>query len=185
MYSLSRDEREFLRRVALESIRHGLEAERPLVPDPGEYISRLQVPGAVFVTLNLHGKLRGCIGSLEARRPLVEDVARNAYSAAFMDGRFPPLSPEEFPDLELHLSLLTPLEPLTVEDREDLLNTLQPGVDGLLLEDPPHRSTFLPQVWESLADPEEFLGELLLKAGLSRDHWSGTLCFHRYRVEEF
>ena len=185
MFSLSQDEREVLRKVALDSIRHGLEAGRPLVPDLGEASSILRAPGAAFVTLDLHGRLRGCIGSFEARRPLLEDVAQNAYSAAFMDFRFPPLSTEELPDLELHLSLLTPLEPLTVAGRQDLLNTLQPGVDGLLLEDLPHRSTFLPQVWESLPDPEEFLGELLRKAGLSRDHWSGTLRFHRYGVEEF
>ena len=182
---LSEDERKVLRRVALESIRHGLEVGRPLVPAHGEATPGLQLPGAAFVTLNLHGKLRGCIGSFEARRPLLEDVAQNAYAAAFMDYRFPRLSPEEFPDLDVHLSLLTPLEPLRVGGREDLLNALRPGVDGLLLEDPPHRSIFLPQVWESLADPEEFLGELLLKAGLPRDHWSETLCFHRYRVEEY
>jgi len=145
---LSEGERETLRRVALDSIRYGLE--------------------------------KG-----EARRPLIQDVAHNASSAAFMDFRFSRLSEAEFLELDLHISLLTPLEPLRVESREDLLKNLRPGVDGLLLEDSPHRATFLPQVWGTLEDPEDFVGELFLKAGLSRDHWSKTLCFHRYVVEEF
>ncbi|MFH1762877.1 MAG: AmmeMemoRadiSam system protein A [Gemmatimonadota bacterium] len=182
---LSDDEREFLRRVALDSILCGLEKGRALEPELEAVPPCLRVPGAAFVTLNLRGQLRGCVGSFEARRPLLQDVARNAYSAAFRDFRFPPLSTEEFPELELHISLLTPLEPLGVESREDLLRKLRPGVDGLLLEEPPHRATFLPQVWESLRDPKDFLEELFLKAGLRRDHWSDALRFHRYSVEEF
>ena len=181
---LSDDERRTLRRVALDSIWNGLETGRPLEPELDRIPPALRAPGAVFVTLNLHGKLRGCVGSFEARRSILEDVAQNAYSAAFKDLRFPPLSHAEIPDLVLHISLLTPLTPLEVENREDLLKELRPGVDGLLLEDPPHRATFLPQVWNSLEDPEEFLGELFLKAGLPRDHWSGALGFHRYGVEE-
>jgi AmmeMemoRadiSam system protein A len=102
-----------------------------------------------------------------------------------MDFRFSPLSDTELPDLELHISLLTPLVPLRVESREELLQKLRPGMDGLLLEDPPHRATFLPQVWKSLEEAEDFLGELFLKAGLPPDHWSMTLSFHRYGVEEF
>jgi len=182
---LSDDERETLRRVALDSIRNGLETGCPLEPGLDRIPPALRAPGAVFVTLNLHGKLRGCVGSFEARRPLLEDVAQNAYSAAFRDFRFPPLVDAELPDLDLHISLLTPLVPLEVECREDLLKELRPGVDGLLLEDPPHRATFLPQVWSSLEDPEDFLGELFLKAGLPRDHWSKALGFHRYGVVEF
>ena len=182
---LTGEEREILRRVAKDSIRDGLEAGRPVDPDRSGITPALEAPGAAFVTLNIHGRLRGCIGSFEARGPLLQDVARNAYSAAYMDYRFSPVSEAELPHLEVHISILSPLEPLVVENREDLLQSLEPGVDGLLLEDPPHRATFLPQVWNSLEDPQDFLGELLLKAGLSRDHWSETLCFHRYRVEEF
>ena len=182
---LSEGERETLRRVALDSIRYGLEKGRPLEPELDEFSGALGAPGAVFVTLTLHGQLRGCVGSFEARRPLIQDVAHNASSAAFMDFRFSPLSEAEFLELDLHISLLTPLEPLRVESREDLLKKLRPGVDGLLLEDSPHRATFLPQVWGSLEEPGDFVGELFLKAGLSRDHWSKTLCFHRYGVEEF
>jgi AmmeMemoRadiSam system protein A len=182
---ITAEDREALRRIALDSIQHGLREGRALEPKLGNLSESLRKPGAVFVTLNRHGQLRGCVGSFEAKRPLALDVAQNAYSAAFMDFRFSPLSQEEFPDVEVHISLLTPLVPLPVESREELLAALRPREDGLLLEDPPHRATFLPQVWDSLPDPEVFLKELLQKAGLPADHWSNTLVFHRYRVEEF
>jgi uncharacterized protein len=180
----SGEERETLRAVAWESIRHGLEHGRALEVVPGHHPPSLQKPGAAFVTLELRGQLRGCVGSLEPRRPLVADVARNAYAAAFHDFRFRPLVASELPDLDLHVSVLTPLVPLEAGSRQELLQALRPGVDGLFLEDPPYRSTFLPQVWESLEDPEGFLQELLRKAGLPRDHWSPTLRFQRYTVEE-
>jgi len=183
--SLTQDERTLLRAIALNSIRHGLEKGIPLEPDRDSLPQPLWEPGATFVTLQLHGRLRGCIGSFEGSRPLAEDVAQNAYSAAFMDFRFPPVSAEEVPDLDLHISLLTPLEPMVVESREDLLGQLRPGIDGLLVEDGSHRATFLPQVWESLPDPGRFLEELFLKAGLARDHWSKGLSFRRYGVVEF
>ena len=182
---LSDAHRETLRKVALDSIEHGLGTGGPLEPDLAEVPPVLCDPGAVFVTLHRDGRLRGCVGSLEARRPLIHEVARSAYSAAFNDYRFRPLSESEISGLDIHISLLTPLEPFPVKDRGELLKKLRPGRDGLLLEDPPHRSTFLPQVWNSLPDPVDFLEELLLKAGLARDHWSRTLSFHRYEVEEF
>ncbi|MBT8397757.1 MAG: AmmeMemoRadiSam system protein A [Gemmatimonadetes bacterium] len=183
--ALSKEERDALRGIALASIRSGLAHHRPQEPAMSEVSSRLREPGATFVTLNLRGQLRGCVGSLEARRPLAEDVAKNAYSAAFGDPRFPPLSWEELADLEVHISLLSPLEPLLVRNRRALLELLRPDVDGLVMEDPPHRATFLPQVWGSLPEPENFLGELFLKAGLGRDHWSETVSFSRYSVYEF
>lgn len=183
--SLLDQDREILRQVALDSIRHGIAHGFPLPVTPGSYPAPLEEPGAVFVTLEMEGRLRGCIGSYLARRPLVRDVAENAYAAAFKDPRFPPLTSTELPGLDLHISLLTPPVPLEVESREALLATLRPGVDGLLLEDPPHRSTFLPQVWASLPDPEEFLDHLLRKGGLPKGHWSSTLRFHRYTVQEF
>jgi AmmeMemoRadiSam system protein A len=101
-----------------------------------------------------------------------------------MDHRFSPVSRAELEDLEIHISLLSPLEPLDVDTREELLDLLRPGVDGLLLEDPPHRSTFLPQVWDSLPDPADFVNELLQKGGLPPNHWSVTLQVFRYTVEE-
>ena len=181
---LTPEERALLLQIAGEAIRWGLEAQRPMEVDPEEYSQALRAEGAVFVTLRRGGQLRGCVGSIEPRRSLVEDVARNAHAAAFLDPRFPGLRPEEMEDLELHVSILSPLDPLQVRGRDELIRRLRPGVDGLLLEDPPHRSTFLPQVWDSLPDPERFLSELLLKAGLPADHWSSTLTFHRYSVTE-
>jgi AmmeMemoRadiSam system protein A len=115
----------------------------------------------------------------------VEDVARNAFAAAFHDHRFPALKEAELGGIELHISRLTTPQLAPVRSREELLARLVPGTDGLLMEDPPHRSTFLPQVWSTLAEPEAFLRELFRKAGLPGDHWSETLTFHRYQVEEF
>lgn len=182
---LSPEERKTLRAVALTSIRHGLAEGRPLEPDSYPRDHPFSRPGAVFVTLHLNGELRGCVGSFEARRSLILDVTRNAYSAAFSDFRFPPVTEAEVDALEIHISLLSPLEPLPVANRADLLTAIRPGKDGLLLEDLTHRATFLPQVWESLPDPADFTRELFLKAGLSGDHWSDTVRFHRYSVEEF
>ena len=182
---LTDQHREVLRQVALDSILHGVEEGRALPISLESYPGPLREEGAVFVTLEWGGRLRGCIGSNLARRPLVEDVVENAFAAAFRDPRFPSMSREEFDGLELHISLLTPLEPIQVKSRGQLLEILRPGLDGLLLEDPPHKSTFLPQVWDALPEPSSFLDELLLKAGLPRDHWSETLRFHRYAVEEF
>lgn len=183
--SLCPEDQECLRDVAEASIRAGLDTGRPLDPEPEHFPPGLGVPAATFVTLRLNGSLRGCVGSFEANRPLLEDVAKNAFAAAFRDHRFSPLTWDELAGLEIHISLLTPLTPLTVRNRQELIRGLRPGVDGLLLEDPPHRSTFLPQVWEALPDPENFLGELFLKAGLSENYWSDTLTFSRYGVEEF
>lgn len=183
--SLSERDREILRQVALDSIRHGLHHGAPLPIVPGSYPVPLEEPGAVFVTLKRKGALRGCIGSYLARRPLVRDVAENAFAAAFLDPRFGALVEGEMADLHLSISLLTPPLPMEVGSRTELLRALRVGVDGLLLEDPPHRSTFLPQVWESLPEPADFLEHLLMKGGLPRDHWSPTLKFHRYTVQEF
>ncbi len=181
----SPEERRILLDVAAASIRHGLETGRPLSIRLEEYPESLREPGAAFVTLNLDGQLRGCIGSLEARRPLVEDVAENAFAAAFRDPRFPPLRPEEYPRLEYHISILSPPEPMTVTSEADLLQQLRPGVDGLVLIEGARRATFLPSVWEQLPDPRQFLAHLKMKAGLPADYWSDSLRFERYTVEEF
>ena len=181
----SPEERRILLDVAAASIRHGLETGRPLPIRLEDYPESLREPGAAFVTLNIAGQLRGCIGSLEARRPLVEDVAENAFAAAFRDPRFPPLRPEEYPRLEYHISILNPPEPMTVTSEADLLQQLRPGVDGLVLIEGTRRATFLPSVWEQLPDPRQFLAHLKMKAGLPADYWSDSLRFERYTVEEF
>ncbi|TDY00013.1 AmmeMemoRadiSam system protein A [Thiohalophilus thiocyanatoxydans] len=178
------NQRQQLLAIARQSIQYGLQHGRPLTVEPGDYDASLQQPGASFVTLMLNRQLRGCIGSLEAHRPLVIDVAENAFAAAFRDPRFAPLSTDEFPDLEYHISLLNPAEPLQFTSEADLLKQLRPQVDGLILEDRGHRGTFLPSVWESLPQPEQFLQHLKRKAGLPADYWSDTLKVSRYTVDE-
>lgn len=145
----------------------------------------LAEPGASFVTLTQEGQLRGCIGSLEARRPLGLDVRENALAAAFRDPRFPPLVREEFPTTEVEVSLLSPLEPLAFASREEALTQLRPFVDGVVFEFGHHRSTFLPQVWESLPDPEDFLEQLKRKAGLPLGFWADGMRLSRYTVAKW
>ncbi len=182
---LCEEERILLREVAMAAIEFGLETGQQLKVDASRYPRPLREPRATFVTLNRRGELRGCIGSLEAYRPLVEDVAHNAYAAAFSDPRFPPLQKEELADLELHISVLSPTAPMHFSSEEDLLRQIRPGVDGLILEDGYHRGTFLPSVWESLPAPQDFLQHLKLKAGLPANYWSDSMRVLRYTTEVF
>jgi AmmeMemoRadiSam system protein A len=169
--------------VALESIRCGLRQGEPLRPDAGEFAPELREPRASFVTLHYRGELRGCTGTLEPRRPLVNDVAENAYRSAFGDPRFPALCEVELVSLEVQLSILGPLERLHVDSETALLAALLAKVDGLVLREGALRATFLPAVWEELPDPREFVAELKRKAGLSRSYWSSSLVFERYTVQ--
>jgi AmmeMemoRadiSam system protein A len=142
-------------------------------------------PAATFVTLKAQGELRGCIGSLEPRRPLAVDVRENAVAAAFRDPRFPPLEAAELDGTSIEVSLLSKPERLDAVDEEHLIACLQPGVDGVVLEVDGHRATFLPQVWESISDPREFLGALKRKAGLSENFWSPRVRVSRYEVSKW
>lgn len=178
------EEGEILLRIARDSIRHGVETGSALDVDPAEYLEALQAQSATFVTLEIDGALRGCIGVLEACRALVEDVAQNAFAAAFRDPRFPPVSQEELDGLEIHISILSEAVPLEVEDEDHLLRELRPGTDGLILEDTPSRALFLPHVWESLPEPLDFLTHLRMKAGLPAHHFSDTIRFWRFTVED-
>ena len=145
----------------------------------------LKQPGATFVTLTLQRQLRGCIGSLEARRPLVEDVRSNAVAAAFHDPRFAPLTAEEFAEVIVEVSLLTPAQPMQFGDEVDALTQLRPNVDGVIFEYSGYRSTFLPQVWENLAQPRQFLAMLKRKAGLPDDFWADGIRLSRYTVTKW
>lgn len=174
--------REQLLTLAKESIEYGLLHHTPASITLGDYATPLQQPGACFVTLQKKGILRGCIGSLEACRPLLVDITENAFAAAFQDPRFPPLQAAELDTLEIHISLLTPAKEFPVTDEADLLQQLNIGVDGLILQDGRHRATFLPSVWESLPTPEQFLSRLKLKAGLPVDYWSDSITFERYQA---
>jgi AmmeMemoRadiSam system protein A len=145
----------------------------------------LKVPGATFVTLTQHGRLRGCIGSLEAWRSLGEDVMANALAAAFRDPRFPPLEADELARTQVEVSLLSPQTPMPVRDEADALAQLRPGIDGVVLECGAHRGTFLPQVWEQLPRPADFLRHLKLKAGLPGDFWDPGIQLSRYTVTKW
>jgi len=147
--------------------------------------ARLDAAGAVFVTLKQDGALRGCIGSLEATRSLREDVAANAVAAALEDPRFAPLAAGELPRVAVEVSLLSAAEPIVVKNEAEALAALRPGIDGIVLEHGKRRATFLPQVWEQLASPGEFLAHLKRKAGLPADFWAPDLRLSRYTVRKW
>jgi len=145
----------------------------------------LDEPGATFVTLMLNGRLRGCIGSLEAHRPLIDDVRHNAAAAAFRDPRFMPLNEVEFADTAIEVSVLGAPERISFSSEADALAQLHRGEDGVILEYGPHRATYLPQVWAHLPDPQSFVEELKVKAGLPEDFWSDDIKLSRYTVQKF
>ena len=159
--------------------------ERPEAPPPAMAEPWLRAPGASFVTLRLEGELRGCIGSVQARRPLAHDVVHNARAAAFRDPRFPPVRAAEVLRLHVEVSVLSPREPLEAYSEAEALEQLRPGVDGVYFEFHDLAATFLPQVWESLPSPVEFLGELRRKAGLPPRFWHPDVRLSRYTVEKF
>jgi len=142
-------------------------------------------PGASFVTLTRQGELRGCIGTLEAHRPLGIDVRENAVAAAFRDPRFMPLSYAEFDAVRVEVSLLSPSEALAAADEATALAALRPNVDGVVFEYRHFRSTFLPQVWEQLPEPAEFMAHLKRKAGLPMDFWAEDVRLSRYTVSKW
>ncbi|MGD9164848.1 MAG: AmmeMemoRadiSam system protein A [Chromatiales bacterium] len=183
--TLSPQDRETLLDIARRSIRYGLDKGSPLPIGSEDFDAPLRAVRASFVTLNHSGMLRGCIGHLEATLPLVEDVAENAFSAAFRDPRFPALTDAEYAGLELHISVLTPAEPLACDSERDLLRQMRPYRDGLILSEGLRRGTFLPSVWEQLPDPRDFLLHLKRKAGLPDEYWSPSLQVYRYETESF
>lgn len=176
-------EQEQLLALARKSVAHGLKHGAPLDVDLSGFPETLNEHRATFVTLEKAGKLRGCIGALEATRPLAEDVARNAFAAAFRDPRFAPIGEAEWPELELHISILSPPVPVKARTEEELLSQLRPGIDGLILEDGLSRATFLPSVWENVSGAQDFVRHLKRKAGLPMEYWSDTLRIFRYTAQ--
>jgi AmmeMemoRadiSam system protein A len=142
----------------------------------------LREPGATFITLRRLGELRGCVGSIQPYRPLLDDVRHNTRAAAFSDTRFPPVRRDEYPELSVEVSLLSPCEPYEPVSQEEALAGLRPGVDGIVFEFQGRRSTFLPQVWEQLPNPWDFLAHLKRKAGLPPDFWHPDVKLWRYTV---
>ena len=183
---LNAEERRILLQLARSSIDAGLQSGEALAPESSAYTGELCEDGACFVTLRMsNGDLRGCIGSSEAVRPLVADVAYHAWAAAFRDPRFDPVCREEFDDLHVHISVLSSLEPLPAGSEQELLERLRPGVDGLFVQEGSRRSTLLPAVWDMLPDAKRFVYEVRRKAGLPGDYWSASLSFFRYTAESF
>ena len=172
---------ELLLRIARATIAQGVGEPAGAIEEP----AWLREPGACFVTLRQSERLRGCIGSLAARRPLGEDVKANAHAAAFRDPRFPPLTAAELPRTRVEVSLLSPLTPMVVTSEADALAQLRPGIDGIVFEYGHHRSTYLPQVWEELRDPLEFLATLRQKAGLPPNFWEPGVRLARYTVSKW
>jgi AmmeMemoRadiSam system protein A len=181
---LTDDQCRLLRATAFQSVRYGLEHHREMHVVEGDYPEALRTEKATFVTLRDHDELLGCIGTLRPHRPLVRDVVHNAYHAAFSDPRFAPLTHTQFPGLDLHISVLSVLEPLPVRSEDDLLAKLRPGLDGLLIEEQDHVATFLPAMWPRLLTPRTFVRALKDKAHLPPDYWSPTIRVFRYTAEE-
>lgn len=183
---LTEEEKTLLLRLAREAMESAVRGE-PLLPlNLSALPPALQAEGASFVTLTIHGQLRGCIGALEPYQPLAEDVREHAVAAALRDPRFPPVTPAELPRIRIEISRLSSPRPLSYETPEDLLARLTPGVDGVILRDGWRRATFLPQVWAHLPEKDAFLSHLCQKMGASPDLWRKKhLQVETYTVEEF
>lgn len=183
---LTNEEREILLGIARQSI-EAVVCNDPLPPIEIDALPpRLREWGTAFVTLTIDGALRGCIGALEPFQPLALDVREHAIAAAVHDFRFLPLRPNELEQLRIEISCLTPAFPLAYDAPDDLLELLRPHVDGVVLRDGKRRATFLPQVWEKLPDPVDFLDHLCEKLGGEGQLWRRKkLEVFVYKVEEF
>jgi uncharacterized protein len=180
-------ERRILLATGVRSVQHGLLAGKP-TPFQADLAADGYPPAvrewrSCFVTLTRNEELRGCCGSLDSKRPLIEDVWHNAYAAGFLDPRFTPMLDSELADLKLSLSVLTPLEKLPVRTREELLATLRPGRDGLVLQWRDTRVTFIPHVWENVPDAHTFVRHLMSKAGWEKEFWAPDMQAWRYEAE--
>jgi len=183
---LTTEEKDILLKLAREALEAGVRGQELQPIKLKSMPPRLQEDGASFVTLTIGGRLRGCIGALEANCPLAVDVRDHAIAAALQDFRFPNVEPKELPQIEIEVSRLTVPVPLEYSTPEDLLSKLRPGIDGVLLRDGTRRATFLPQVWEKISAPAEFLDNLCYKMGAEPDLWRKKhLDVSIYQVEEF
>ena len=178
-------ERRQLLKIARQSIETGLENGQALRLKGTDFDGLLAATLGAFVTLTQGDSLRGCMGALQSADPLAQTTAACAFNAAFKDPRFTQLDAGEAKDIRIEISILSEMETLSVSDRDNLLRQLQPGIDGLLMEDGQYRSTFLPKVWEKIDSPTDFLRHLMTKAGLPGDYWSQTIQFSRYHTVSF
>ena len=173
------------RKVLLPIARASIAASLGRVHHADEKATWLQEKGACFVTLMQQGELRGCIGTLEAHRPLLQDVKANAHAAAFRDPRFVPLAAVELDKTEVEISLLSAMSPMQFSGERDALNQLKPGIHGVVFEYGRYRSTFLPQVWEQLPNVVDFMAHLKYKAGLAPDFWAEEVRLFCYTVSKW
>ncbi len=180
---LDKDQQDALLQIAWQSLRHGSQYGRPLEPDLDALPDTLAEPAACFVTLHKGGLLRGCIGSMEASEPLAKAAAWAAFSAGFRDPRFPSLAQEEMDKLTLEISILSPMQDMPVSSEQDLLSTLRPGIDGLLLEEHWRHAVYLPSVWQQLPVPLDFVRQLKLKGGWPANYWSEDMRAKRFQSE--
>jgi AmmeMemoRadiSam system protein A len=179
-------EKQTLLRLAREAMECGVRGKKLPPLDDASLTPRLREQGASFVTLTIDGDLRGCIGALEAYQPLADDVREHAIAAALEDPRFPPVDETELDRIKLEVSRLTAPHPLEYSSSADLLVKLRPHVDGVILKSDFRRATFLPQVWEKIPDPEDFLDHLCAKMGAKSNLWRNTkVRVYVYQVEEF
>ena len=183
---LSPEDRKFLLQLARETMENAVNGKPKPQREPDSIPESCRQKGASFVTLTIEGELRGCIGTLEAYKPLFTDVQDHAVQAALEDYRFPPVSSEELPLISIEISRLTTPVPLHYDSPADLATLLKPHIDGVILKDGYRRATFLPQVWEQLPEPGMFLAHLCQKMGTSPDLWRHkVLEVSIYHVEEF
>ncbi|MCB0355986.1 MAG: AmmeMemoRadiSam system protein A [Bdellovibrionales bacterium] len=185
MNNLNSVQQQILLQVASDAIAHYFDNSISPHTHNIPYDDELHEPGACFVTLKINGELRGCIGSLEAYRPLIEDVVGNAIAAAFSDPRFAPLEAYEWPAVEISISVLSPREFMTVKSEQDLLKQLRPGVDGLVISHDWRKATFLPVVWEEISEPQDFVQALKHKAGFALEEWPEDMIVERYTSQSF
>jgi len=183
---LTLEEQQTLLRMAREALECGVSGKKLSPLEEKSLSHHLREQGASFVTLTIHGQLRGCIGALEARQPLATDVREHAIAAALEDPRFPPVREDELSRIQIEVSRLTRPMSLEYKNAADLLSKLRPHVDGVILRDGGRRATFLPQVWEKIPDPAEFMDNLCYKMGVSDNTWRVKhLEVLIYQVEEF
>jgi AmmeMemoRadiSam system protein A len=180
-------EQQLLLRLAREAMEREVKGEALPPLDELSLPPRLREEGSSFITLTVRGELRGCIGSLEPHQSLAQDVREHAVAAALKDPRFPPVREEELSGIKIEVSRLTRPIPLEYKDAEDLLSKLCPYIDGVVMREGSYRrATFLPQVWEKISDPAEFLSSLCYKMGADPDLWRlKHLDVLIYHVEEF
>lgn len=182
---ISASEKSELLSLARHSISYFISQRKTLAIDLNNYSERLRQQAASFVTLHSKAKLRGCIGSTTAYQPLAVDVVHHAQAAAFEDPRFPPVTADEHEEITISVSVLTHPEPLNVDDIQQLVDQLEPGVDGLIIKDGFHQATFLPSVWQQLPEPRNFLQHLIRKAGLPVNYAGDNLQAWIYQTIEF